>query len=804
MDSLIQDLRYAARTLLKSPGFTLVAVTTLALGIGANTAIFSVLYGVLLRPLPFPQPDRLVGLSQVFQGSRYERAVDYRQYRFLEQNSRVFESVAASTSVGFNVFTGTEADRADGLRVSRDFFRVLGMSPLLGRAFSADEDQPGGPQVVILSYGYWQRRFGGDRGIVGRAISLDGAPYTVVGVMPASFESQPAADVYSTLAQVARTIGGGMNLELVGRLREGISFARAQAEFAPTVAAFREAFKGRALPAQLRLELFPHRQLVVNDLRTPVRVLFGAIALVLLIACANVAALALGRGAERGREHAVRVALGASRGRLVRQSLTESVLLALVGGAAGLALGAWGLDLLRTLLPSSLRMVEIRLDAWAVAFTFGVSCATGVAFGLVPAWHAAGTDAHEALGEGSARTTAGAARGRLRNALVVGEVALSVVLLIGAGLLIRTVANLLRTDPGFDPGRVLAAEVWTNGAGYDSTAQISGFYRRLTDRLDAIPGVQSAAVVEAGLPLERGGNQYVFIEGRENGASVDYRAVTPGYFRTLGVPLEQGRAFGDGDRQGADLVAVVNQSFARLFLSGQDAVGRSVTFEGRNGVPRRIVGVVGDVKSNIGDQVPPTVFLPSAQTPAGYSRIFGGWFPTHVVVRTAGDPAALAAAVTRAIHDTDPRVPVGRVRGLEQTLSESVAFQRFEMLLLSAFAALALVLAAVGMYGVMSYLVTRRTHEIGVRVALGAVRGDVLNLVLRRGLALALVGAAAGLLGAIALTRILTSQLYGVRPADPVTFAAVAVLLMVVALLACAVPARRAAGMDPVEALRSE
>lgn len=803
MDNLIQDLRYATRSLLRSPGFTVVAVLTLALGIGANTAIFSVLYGVLLRPLPYPEAGRLVGLSQVYRGSRDERAVDYREYRFLAENGRVFQSLAVSTNLGFNVFTGEEADRARGMRVSSGFFRVLGVAPLLGREFSADEDQLGGPQVAILSYGYWQRRFGGDPSVVGRAITLDGAPYTVVGVMPSGFQTQPEADVWSTVAQVSRTIGNGSNLNLVGRLMPGLSLARAQAEFEPTVAAFCEAFKDR-LPRQARFELYPHRQLIVTDLRTPVRVLFGAIGFVLLIACANVAALVLGRATERGRELAVRVALGASRARVVRQLLTESVLLALVGGAVGLGLARWGLDLLLSFLPPDLRSIAISLDWWAVAFTFGLSLATGIAFGLLPAWHVAGSDTHDALREGSGRTTASVGRSRVRNALVIGEMALSVVLLIGAGLLIRTVGNLLRTDPGFDPQRVLSAEIWLNGVGYDSTAQISAYYQRLTARLATIPGVQAAAVVEAGLPLGTGGNQYLVIEGLADGASVDYRTVTPGYFQALGIRLERGRAFTGGDVQGADPVAVVNESFARRYLSGRDAVGRTVSFEGGKGVPRRIVGVAADVKSFIGAPTPPTVFLPSAQTPASYTRVFGGWFPTHVVVRTTGDPGALAAGVTAAIHEIDPRVPVGRVRALQEVLTESVAFQRFEMLLLSAFAALALVLSAVGIYGVMSYLVSQRTHEIGVRVALGAVPRDVLWLVLGRGLALAATGAAFGLLGAAALTRILKSQLYGVQSSDPTTFAAVTVALGLVALIACVVPARRATRVDPVVALRTE
>ncbi len=802
MDTLIQDLRYAVRGLLKSPGFTLVAVLTLALGIGANTAIFSVLYAVLLRPLPYTEPDRLVGFTQIYRGSQDERSVDFRQYRFLAENGRVFTSLAVSTNVGFNVFAGDAADRARGLRVSSDFFRVLGVSPLLGRDFSPDEDQLGGPNVAMLSWGYWQRRFGGDRSIVGRAVTLDGAPYTVVGVMPPGFETQPPADVYSTMGQVSRSIGGGINLRVVARLKPGLSLARADAEFAPTVAAFRAAFAS-ALPKQAAFGLFPYRRLIVQDISMPIRLLFGAIGFVLLIACANVAALLLGRAAGRSRELAVRVALGASRARVLRQLLTESVLLGLVGGAAGLALGAWGVDLLRGLLPPGLRAIEIALDRWAVAFTLAIACATGVLFGLAPAWQAARSDPHDALREGAGRTTAGVARGRLRNALVVAEVALSVVLLVGAGLLIRTVANLLRTDPGFDVSRVLSAEIWINGAGYDSTVQIAGFYQRLTDRLATVPGAQSAAVVEAGLPLEQGGNQYVAIEGRADGASVDYRTITPGYFATLGIPLEQGRAFAPSDEAGAQPVAIVNRTFARRYFPDRDALGRTVSFGGGRGPRCLIVGIVGDVKSFIGDRTPPTVFIPSAQTPAGYTRIFGGWFPIHVVVRAA-DPAMLATTVERAIHDTDPRIPVGRVRPLNDTLAETLSFGRFEMLMLSSFAGLALLLAAVGIYGVMSYRVAQRTHEIGVRVALGAAPREVLGLVVGRGMLLVLAGAGLGLAGAAALTRLVASQLFGVKPLDPVTYGGVIALLALAALAACVVPARRAMAVDPVEALRSE
>ncbi len=803
MDSLLGDLRYAVRTLLKSPGFTLVAVLTLALGIGANTAIFSVLYGVLLRPLPYPEPDRLVGLSALYQGNRGWEDVNWRQYVFLRDNSSVFDALGVETGVGFNVFTGGAADRANGARVSSNFFHVLGASPMLGRTFTADEDQIGGPEVVVLSYGYWQRRFGGDSSIVGRAIDLDGAPYTVVGVMPRSFQSLPPVDLWSTVAQVSRSVGGGSNLTLIGRIRRDLTLAQAQSGFSTTLDALRQA-DPHDLSKNVRYEIYPFRKLAVTQLRAPVVELLGAVAFVLLIACANVAALVLGRSAERGRELAVRVAFGASRGRILRQLVSENVLLALLGGAVALALARWGLDVMLTFVPPDLAGIGITLDWRAVAFTFVVSLSTGLLFGLFPAYRASAEDPQDSLREGAGRTTAGAGRSRLRSALVVAELALSLVLLVGAGLLIRTVGNLLGTDPGFDPSRVLSAEIWLSGPGFDSTAKIADFYRRLTDRLEAIPGVTSAAVAEAGSPLERGGNYWVMIEGRSDGWSVDYRTITPGYFRTLSIPVKQGQEFNAGDGPGAGPVAIVNESFVRQLFSAHDPIGRIVYLGGQGNPPRRIVGVVGDVKSEIARTVPPTVFIPSAQTPVGFTRLFGVWFPTHVMVRASGDPAALAGVVRAAIHDTDPRVPVGRMRTLDEVLSASVAFNRFQMLLIAIFAGLALVLAAVGTYGVMSYLVAQRTHEIGVRVALGAVPRDVLGMVLRRGLALAGGGLVLGLVGAGALTRLLASQLYGVRPLDPLTFGAVTAVLLLVALLACFVPAWRAARVDPVVALRAE
>ncbi len=798
---MMNDLRYAVRTLAKTPGFTAVAVITLALGIGPNTAIFSLIYGVLLRPLPYPESQRLVGVSTTYQGNRGELDVTYSEFRYLEDHSSVFEALAVSTEVGFNVYTGDVAERVEGLRVSRAYFATLGIRPALGREFLAEEDQEGGASVAILSHGYWMRRFGGDTGVVGRVIALDGRPTTIVGVMPAFFRWLSPVDVWSTMGQVARSIGGGENLHFVGRLKPGMAFEQAQQRMQAVLAGFRQEFKTR-LPAEVGEEIFPLRRLVVGSIETPVRLLFGAIALVLLIACANVANLVLGRATTRGRELAVRAAIGATRGRLVRQMLTESVLLALAGGVVGLILAAWGLQALVALMPANLTPpTEIRLDRWALLFTMAASLLVGVVFGLAPAWQAATADLQAGLKDSAGRATSTGRIGRLRNALVVGEIALSLVLLVGAGLLLRTVANLLRTDPGFDRRGVIAVEFWLTGTRYDSTSAIAAFYDRLEERVRALPSVRSAAIIEAGIPLLRGGNLGVMVGGKGLWATINYRTVTPGYFQTMAIPLKRGRAFSAGDVQAAEPVAIVNESFARQYLDG-DGLDRTVAVSGRT--ERRVVGVVGDTKQLIGAPAPPTVFIPSAQTPAGLTRGFSSWFPIHLVVRTAADPAALKGMVVRAVRATDAQVPLGRVRTMDEVLDGSIEFQRFVMLLLAAFAGLAVTLAAVGTYGVMSYLVAQSTREIGVRMALGALPRQVLGVVIGRGMLLAGIGVAVGLAGALALTRLLANLLYGVKATDALTFAAVTASLLLVALTACLVPARRATQVDPMVALRYE
>jgi putative ABC transport system permease protein len=802
MSTLLQDLRFAARQLIKHRGFTLVAVLTLALGIGANTAIFSVVYGVLLRALPYRAPEQLVGLAASVQGNRNEEGITYNEFRFLAERQWGMHHVGAMTSVGMNLTTGTSAQHLDGVRVSQDYFPTLGVSPMLGRNFSADEDQLHGPSTVILSHALWQRAFGADSTIVGRVVQLDGVPSTVIGVMPAGFESLPRADVWSTLAQVGPTVGSGENLEFIGRLQPGVTLAQVNAHNAVPFADFRQRFHTDRIAPALMLSWRPFGELMVADVAVPVKILFGAIGFVLLIACANVASLVLSRTASRNRELAVRVALGATRTRVVRQILTESALLALLGGLVAVLFASWGLHALLEFVPRALpRTDAVHLDLRALCFTMVVALVTGVIFGLVPAWQMARTDPQSTLKESASRTTGSAAQGRLRNVLVTAEVALALVLLSGAGLMIRTFANLMRTDAGFDPTHLVSAEIWLTGSRYDSSAAVSAFYHQVVDRLTATPGVVSAAVVEAGLPLERGGNVSAVRHGQPVGQN-DYRTITPGYFTTLGVRVLLGRDIAAGDDDGAAPVMLVNRAFAHQYLNDA-ALGEQLSIGG-NKVQRTVVGVVGDVRSFVGVPAQPTVYLPSAQTPFSLTRVFNGWYPIHVIARMRDDPAYAVNAMRQAIAAVDPQVPVGQVLPLRDVLLRSLAMQRFVMLLLSAFAVLAIVLAMVGVYGLISWFVVRATRDIGVRIALGAGRGDVLRMVVGRGMLLAGAGVVLGVAGSLALTRLLGSMLYHVKPADPVVLGGVAVALTVVAAMASYLPALRATRVDPLIAMRAD
>ncbi|MEO8633674.1 MAG: ABC transporter permease [Gemmatimonadales bacterium] len=805
MDTLLKDLVYALRTLRRNPGFTAVTVLTLALGIGANTAVFSVLYSVMLKPLPYPEPERLVRLTQRGDGYEGEQSLTYSTFQYISAHPAGLEASAVTASVGFNIVAPGGAVRAAGMRVSRDYLRTLGISPAMGRDFVTEEDQPGGANAVILSHGFWQRAFGGDPRVLGRSVSLDGAPYQVVGIMPADFHVTPAVEAWSTIAQVANTIGNGANLQFVGRLAPDVTLAEARARWLPTALELPRAFPGNFDPVN-RIELASALGVTMQAVSGPMKLLAGAIAFVLLIACANVTSLVLGRGLVRNRELALRQALGASRARLIRQLFTESILLGLIGGALGLLLATWGVHLLVSVLPGDLpRGEDVRIDGAALGFTLGLSLLVGIVVGLLPAWHARVGLRGGARIEGSSRSTSGSSHTRMRNALVIGELALALVLLTGAGLLIRTFANLVATDPGFEPKQVLAAEIWLTGTRYATPAATSDFYDRLTTELAGVPGVVRAGVVEAGLPLERGGNLAVVLDGARLKGTIDYRSITPGYFDVLGVSLRQGRGVAVTDVAGGEPVVVVNESFAAHFLGGGGAaLNRQVSVSHDQLALRRVVGVVADVRSFVGLPAPPTVFLPSAQTPTELTRLLSTWYPIHVVLQTRNDPARLQEALRSTIHRVDPQVPVGRVRPLSEVLAETLSLQRFIMVVLAAFASLAMLLAVVGIYGLLSYLVLQRTREIGVRLALGARPVDVLRMVLRQGLVLTMGGVVLGLLGAAALTRLLASQLHGVGSLDPRTFILGGSLLVVVGLVASALPAVRAARVQPMQSLRSE
>ncbi|HMD07518.1 MAG TPA: ABC transporter permease [Candidatus Acidoferrum sp.] len=810
MTTLWQDLRYGLRVLAKSPAFTLVSILTLALGVGANTAIFTVVYGVLLRPLPFPEPDRLVQLVESYKEQSEEAGLDMRQLKQLQGHSDLFQFMSGYTSVGYNMASGNSAEHLRGMPISSSYFRVLGIRPLLGRDFTQDDDNGDGQRVAILSFSLWARRFASDPAQIGQKMLLNGEPFTIIGVMPRSFTSLAVAgdlpdsgapDVWTPLALVAKTAGNGGNISVLARLKPGVTTAQLDAQMNIVTQDLRREY-ARGFNGQVNLSFLPYKSVIGADVRPHLLVLLGAIGFVLLIACANVANLFLARGGLRGREIAVRIAMGASRWRLFQQLLTESMLIALVGGAVGLLVAYLGLGSLLAVAPADLpRASDVHLDGWVFAFTFLVSLLTGVLFGLAPALEASRTGINEALKEGAGRASAAPGRALLRKLLIVGEFAISLVLLTGAGLMIATFSKLLHSDPGFNPQRILSVQFWLIGSKYDSTAQIESFNRAAVQSLEALPGVDAAAIIAAGLPLERGGNNGVRMPNSTNWDSTDYREITPGFFRAMGIPLRSGRAFSESDSETASKVVIINEAFAGEHFSGRSPLGERI-FLGED--PSEIVGVVGDVKSYLDQPAPPTTFIPAAQASYRTSKVFEGWFPRSIILRASVDPASLSRAVRAAVAAVDPIVPTGSVRTMDQVLSHSLALRNFMMFLLSLFAALALTLATVGIYGVISYAVSQRTREIGVRMALGAHRSDVLQLILGEGLKLVLAGAALGILFALIATRFIATMIYGVSATDPLIFLSVITLLVVVSLAACYVPARRAMRVDPIVALRYE
>jgi predicted permease len=814
MELLRQDLRYGLRMMFVRPAFTTLAILSLGLAIGANTAIFSVVNSVLLKPLPYSDPSRLVLMWSVdtagsHQGDRNDRsqvsATDVADYR--SQNS-IFEDVTTYGNWSAAFSGEGEPERVNGMQVGDGYFQIMRGTPLLGRVFTSDDQIEGKDRVLVIGYALWQRRFAGDPEVVGRTVSLSGRPYTVVGVMPQSFAPlppslvdfraefyRPVAEKYDDQERSAR------HLRAIARLKAGATMEQAQSEMS-TIAARIER-DHPATDSGYGLRLVTLTEDIVGGLRPSLLILLTAVAFVLLIACANVANMLLARATDRQKETAIRAALGAARWRLLRQFLTESVLLAATGGAVGLALAWWGTRLIEKLGSQAFPQIQaVTIDSGVLAFTAAVSLLTGIVFGLAPALGTTTVDLNSALKEGG-RSAGGAVHNRMRKALVVAEVAMALVLLTSAGLLIKSLIRLRNVDAGFNSDKVLTMDISLPSIRYPDGATQASFYKRLIEGIQTLPGVESAGYVSV-LPLSQnfdGRGLAVEDQPRPPGQeiSVDLYVVTPSYLRAMGIRLISGRMLDDQDTQSSQPVALINERMANQLWPGQDPLGKRIRFPGLPGhaLPwRSIVGVVGAVKQYGLDKQDNMQFYLAEDQNAFQSG--------SLVVRTRTEPTTVAGAVRGEVRALDKDLALYNVGTMDELISDSISLRRFSMLLLSIFAAVALTLAAIGIYSVISYWVTQRTHEIGVRMALGASSGDVVRLVLAEGLAPAAIGAAAGLLGSVVLTRLLTSLLYGVSPTDPMTYGIIVGVLACVALLACYVPARRLAATDPSVALRYE
>lgn len=814
--TLFQDLRYGFRVLLKNPGVSAVAVLTLALGIGANTALFSVVNAVLLRPLPYREPDRLVSLwANVPEHGRW-RVTPADFFDWKKQNTRFVDlsTYGASTMT----LTGDgEPEQLLGARVSTGYFSVVGMEPALGRSFLAEEDQPGKNQVVILGHSLWQRRFGGRAEVINKSITLNGAGYTVVGVMPPGiYPSWPTItgeisfnpeqqQFWIPMAFTAEwaSLRSAHVLGVIGRLKPGVTIEQAQGDMTAIAGRLAQEYPSNKDEGVV---VSPFMEEVVGDVRPALLMLLAAVALVLLIACANIAGLLLAQHAARRREIAIRGALGAGRGRLLRQLLLEGVLLSLLGTAAGVVIGRSGIDLLLKLIPQQIpRLDQIGLDWRVFGFTLALALITCLVFGLVPAWQASKVDLHGALEQSGRGSTP--ARQRFRQSLVVFQVSMAVMLVIGAGLLIKSFWQLQRVDPGFKAERVLSLGLTLPHSKYEGPQQINGFYNQLLERVAAVPGVQ-AATISYDNPLEANWVDGFAIEGRPQprpgeGLSANFNPVGPDYFNTVGAQIISGRAFTPLDDQDHPGVAIVNEAFARQHFPNEQAIGQRIKasppariWRNQRFTSFEIVGVVRNLKtSGLNAETDPAYYVPASQAPLQDMTI---------LVRTAGDPVSIVPALRQAVWSIDPNQPVATVKTLEQIVSDSIAQPRLNMTLMGMFGGLALILAAVGIYGLLSYAVTQRTKEMGIRMALGAQVADVLGLVLKQGMLLAFIGEAIGLAGAFALTRLMRGLLFGVTPTDVTIFIAVTGVLTTIALLACYLPARRATKVDPLKALRYE
>jgi putative ABC transport system permease protein len=806
IEDFIQDLRYGLRVLVKSPVFTIVAVLSLALGIGANTAIFSVVNGLLLQPLPYPEPERIVDVwhtppQESFPGMAMF-SVSPGNYLDWKSQNESFEAMAAYQGNVFSMSDGNTPTTVIGTRVSSEFFSVLRSTPSQGRTFVPEEEQPGRNQVVVLGYGLWQRAFGGDPNLIGQTLSLDSQKFTVIGIMPSGFEFPQEGELWVPLAwdEKERQTRAIHDYEVIARLKPEVSLAKAQAEMS-TISSrleqqYPEANKGWGAV------VIPLREDLVGDIRPALLVLFGAVGFVLLIACANVANLMLARGANRKKEIAIRIALGAARSRIVRQLLTESILLSTAGGLIGLLLAGWGSQVLVQMSSGSLPIPgEISMDRWALGFTLLLSFAAGIIAGIAPAFQFSAAETSETLKQGTGRNGGSSASQRTRKALVIAEVILSLILLIGAGLMIRSFWKLQQVDPGFDTSNTIVMGVGLPATKYPDPQQQAVFFDRVLEQISTLPGVVSAGSTTT-LPLSGSGSTQPFtIQGRPEPLVAEQptakmRYISADYFRAMGVPLRQGRFFNDQDRDKGAQVLIISETMARQFWPGEDPIGKRLTpsFHLDLGA-REIIGVVGDVKAGLDADAAPVMYMPYKQAPRSFMTL---------VARTTSNPQNFNRAIAEAIRAVDSEQALWNVRTMEQVLTNSVSGRRFNMTLLITFAGLALVLAAVGVYGVMNYSVTLRRRELGIRLALGAQRGDVLRLVLGQGLALTFIGIGVGLIAAYGLTRLMESLLYGVSATDYLTFISVSGVLLVVGLLASYLPARRATKVDPMIALRSE
>lgn len=796
---LWQDLRYGARMLMKQPGFSLIAILTLALGIGANTAMFSVVNAVLLRPLPFPEPKQLMLLVEGKGPANFAGA----DVRDLALPNRSFAQFGAYSIATFNLAGGSVPERVNGARVSAGLLPTLGVQPLYGRNLTAEEDREGGAKVVLLGHGVWKRQFGADSGVVGRAISLDEQSYTVIGVLPPTLNFPSDKELFVPLALSAKDLDSYFSpffINIAARLKPDVTRSQADAELSTII---KKQEPGEKRPRFQRLRVMGLQEAMVGDARTMMLVLLGAVGFVVLIACANLANLLLTAAARRHKEIAVRLSLGASRNRVVRQFLTESLLLAGLGGGAGLLLASTGMTLINALLPSTIpRNGEISVDGRVLVFTCVLSVVAGLLFGTLPALRASQTALNEALKAGSPTLGGSFSANRLRALLVVSQVALTVVLLTGAGLMIKSFLQLQQSRLGFRPERLLTARISLPRTTYSTPQQRLSFADRLLEETRKQPGMQEVALTSF-LPFATGNHMFgILMNGQKNEERrpgmpmANVRSVSPDYFRVLGIPLLKGRELTSADHERAPLVTVINEAMAKRYWPNTNPIGQRIneTLDEKNW--REIVGVVGSVQHLARGQEPqPEMFMPLSQKPTE---------SLNVAVRTQVEEASFAAAFQRSATAIAANLPVFEVRTMEERLFESVAQPRFRTVLLGVFAALALVMAVVGLYAVMAVSVAQRTHELGIRIALGAQRRDVIGMVLGQGIKLVSLGIVMGLAGAWALTRVMTTLLYGVKPTDPLTFVAVPVLLIVVAILACWLPARQAARVDPLTALRYE